>query len=280
MENPQEKMPIDRWLVQECFKQIALGPKAFMNWASGHAILIDQKFVNQLKKMAEFSRKNNQEEQATAFEFLEKCINKMFDLEAFTEPVTVTEENFTKNYETALELLKKNKARYAIPYFQALLFFLNHKPNPNIQGVMHANMGIAFAQIGNREKGIEHMKSALELPLSESDQEKIYANLGTIYRDMENFSLSLEYHQKALDIARKQIHKDSEFVHLSNVALLYLDKKELDKSLLCQKEALEIAKKFQNQTWIKDCMAKIAMLYALQGDKEHCKEFCEKGLSV
>ncbi len=280
MEKQQERMPMDRWLVQESLKHIAMGPKAFMQWASGHASLIDQKFINQLKKMAEFSRKNNQEEQAKAFEFLEKCINKMFALEAFAGPISVTEENFQKNYTTGLEYLKKNRAQYAIPYFHALLLFLNQKPDPRTQAILYGNLGTAYAQIGEKEKGLEYLKNSLGFPLPESEQEKIYANLGTLCRDMEKFSLSLEYHRKALDLAQKLNIRETQFVHLSNLALVYLDQKEIDKSLACQKEAMDIAKELKNETWIKDCMTKMALLYALQGDKDHCKEFCEKGLSL
>ena len=280
MENSQERMPVDRWLVQESFKHIAQGPKVFRNWALSHASLIDQKFINQLKKMIDFSRKNNNEEQAKAFEFLEKCINKMFDLAAFLEPISVTSENFQKNYETGLDFLKNNKAKYSIPYFHALILFLNQTANNHNQGILYANLGIAYIQTGNKEKGIEHLKNSLQFPLLEKEQEKVYANLGTAYRDMGKFPLSLEFHRKALELAQKNNAKESEFIHLSSLALVYLDQKEIKESLTCQKDALEIAKALQNTSWLKDCMTKIAVLYALQGDKEQCKEFCEKGLAL
>ncbi|NUM33226.1 MAG: tetratricopeptide repeat protein [Candidatus Brocadiae bacterium] len=280
MENTQERMPVDRWLVQESFKHIAQGPKAFRNWALSNAPLIDQKFINQLKKMADFSRKNNNEEQAKAFEFLEKCINKLFDLEAFVNPITVTEENFQKNYDEGLVFLKKNKPKYSIPYFHALLAFLNHKPNQHTQGILYSNLGIAYIQSGSKEKGIEYLKNALDFPLADREKEKVYANLGTVYRDTQKFSLSIEFHKKSLEIAQKYNDKEAEFVYTNHLALVYLDQKQIQESIHYQKQALEIAKILQNTAWIKDCTTKMAVLYALQGDKEGCKEFCEKGLSL
>jgi len=51
-------IPRDRELVQESLKKIAEGPTALMAWAKEHADEIDQQFMNQLRKMIEYSERN------------------------------------------------------------------------------------------------------------------------------------------------------------------------------------------------------------------------------
>lgn len=187
MEQKQERMPLDRWLIQESLQKVQQGPQALMLWAKENAALVDQKFMNQLHKMVEYSRQNKETQRAQTLEFLERCFQKMFPLEAVVEPIAITQENFQANYDQAISYLKNGKAPYSIPLFEALLVFLGRIPNATWESTLHSNLGVAYAQVKLFDKAIHHLEKALAFPLSDEIRSKVYANLSCTYRDYQKF---------------------------------------------------------------------------------------------
>ena len=276
----EERIPLDRWLIQESLKKAAEGPQALMEWATENYSRIDHKFMNQLRKMEEYAHKQNDEKQAKMFEFLQRCFFKMFDFEALMEPVAITKENFKQNFAKANTLLKQGKAKAAIPMLQALLLFVTHNSGFPYQALLNANMGIAFAQLKAHEQAIFHLERAAIEPLKDIQQEKVRANLGTIYRDLKDFPSSVEQHLKALELAQKRGDYSMQFVHLNNIALVHLDQKHLDHALDYQHQAYDIALKLENNRLIHDCVTRLAVIYGLKGDNDLCQKFCSEGLAM
>lgn len=274
-------IPQDRELIQESLKKVSEGPQALMQWAKEHADQIDQKFINQLHRMIEYCGKNNQLQLAKTFTFLEQCFTKMFDMTASPIALAITKENFPEHFHKASELLRQNKTQEAINLFQVLSLFLAQSPQQNATTLVTANLGIAYTQLKQYEKAIEYLQSALSAQdLPDTAKDKVLSNLGTLERDRNNFDLAITYYRQALELAQNRKDQAMIFIHLNNLALVHLDKKDLPHCLACQENAYQIAKQLQKLVWQQDCIARLAVIYAMQGDTKRCQELCREGLQI
>jgi len=71
----------------------------------------------------------------------------------------------------------------------------------------------------------------------------LYSALGSLHKNLTNYSKSLEYYAKALVIAQKEKNKTSPAIILGNIATVYEKIGDLDKAIEYQLEALELKKK-------------------------------------
>lgn len=280
MQKPQERMPRDRLLIQESLKKVAEGPDALMKWAAEHYYEIDQKFINILRKMIKYSQDANNTESSKLFQFLDSCFTKMFNFSENSDTITVSNDNVRHLLEKSGEFLRKGKPQEAIRNLQAISIYLAHNPHPSYYAVVDANLGIAYAQLGFKEKAVEYLDRAIQSCRSDKDKEKILANVGTIYRDLHQYDDAIQKYQEALEIARKREDREMVAIHLSGLALVNIDRKNLEEAFNYEQEAYEIAQKLDNKPLLQDCLTKLAMIMAIKGDKEKCKELCEKGLSL
>lgn len=281
MKQKEEIMPLDRRIIQDSLVHIAQGPEAFMKWVSDNYKQFDQKFLNQLRKMTEYSQKNGQEKEHKLFQFLENCFYKTLGKQGFSELSAITKENFIFHLQQANNLLKKELFAQAIPLYQALLAFLDLEKNNMHRAIIDANLGICYSQSGNTAQAIEHLKKAINSPdLPEEAKEKVCSNLGNIFRNSSQFNEALEYHQQAVQYAQSRQDQRMECIHLSNLALVYLDLKELEKAIQIQKQAHDIAMKMGALDLLKDSMTRMAMLHGINNDMELCQKYCQQGLML
>ncbi len=273
-------IPQDRKLIQESLEQVAKGPQALLDWARKHADEIDQKFMNQLHRMVEYAQKTNQEQLYKTFTFLEQCFNKMFALDAMPAAIAITKENFRENFEKANRLLSVGKADAALAFLKTLNLFLAQSPIENAMALVEANIGIAYGQLAKYDEAVTHLQQSLNQPLNDIAKEKILANLGMVLRQQKKYIPSIDIYKQALELAKQRDDKEMQFIHLNNLALVYLDQKNLEKALESQQEAYQIGQNLQNAKLIQDCLTRLAVLHALQGDTQKCQELCQEGLKA
>lgn len=279
MKDFKEGMPRDRRLIQESLKEVSKGPKALMEWASKHYDEIDQEFINLLRKMITYAKEHGENELHKTFEFLDTCFCKMFDFNEISGTIAVTEENCKEHINKALGFLKVGKARESLQIFRAVSMFLKHNPKLPYHGIVHANMGIAYAQLNLKEKAIDRLIEAQKYELNDTEKGKLFGNMATIYRDLGQYTEASVACETGLEIAKKREDKEMEIVHLNNMALIKLDIKELEESYLIQQNAYKLAKDLGYEKVIQDCTTRLAMLTALRGDTKKCEKLCKEGLA-
>lgn len=274
-------IPLDRELVQESLKKVAEGPEALMKWAKEHADQIDQKFINQLHRMVEYSEKNRQPQLSKTFAFLEQCFSKMFAMDASPVAIAITKENFAEHFAKASDLLRQGKAKMALGLLQMLDLFLVQNPQGNAKTVITANLGIAYSLLEQYEPAMEHLQAALQAPdLPENAKEKVVSNLGILERGRGHVEQAIQYYHQALDLAQQRQDLAMAFTHLNNLALAYLEQKDLARCLQYQEQALQVAKQLKKPVWQQDCMARLAVIYGMQGNTKRCQELCHEGLNI
>ncbi len=276
----QHRIPQDRRLIQESLEKIGQGPQALMHWAAENYRYIDQEFINLLRKMIEYARQTPEHgDLLPIFEFLERCFCKMFDFSE-SETISVTKDNFKAHLSKAIALLKQAKPDQALHILRALSLFTSQHSEIAYQPQLYANMGIAHAQLHNREKAIEYLHKACQLSNSEQQKQEILSNLGTVYRDNHDLNQARQHHQQALEIADKLEQPQMRLVHLNNLALVQLDSGNAEQAMSLQEQAYAIAKQLGNARVLQDSLTRLAVLSAIAGDVDRCREMCKQGLAL
>lgn len=94
--------------------------------------------------------------------------------------------------------------------------------------------------------------SLIRLLATESDSKHayIYNQLSSLKFHEEKFREAADFAKKALQLARKFNNGDEEFYALTNLAYVYFDKGEMDTSIFYGNEALRLAEKTGNKTFL------------------------------
>ena len=170
-------MPQDRRLIQESLDKVSEGPEALMKWAKEHYNEIDQKFINLLRKMIEYTKNSGQEELSKTFVFLDTCFSKMFDFHDQIEQDAITKDNVKQFIEKSSKFLNEGRPKKAISILNAVSIFLAHVPNRYYQSIVESNLGTAYSQVGQLEKGLRYFENAYKLVQSDSDRKKVLTNI-------------------------------------------------------------------------------------------------------
>ena len=275
----KETMPRDRWLVQEGLKKVAEGPQAFTEWARQQTI--DTKFMKMLSDMCDYAQKHNQSEIAKTFTFLHTCFQKLFQLPIETGTIAIGPENFKEVWNKANHYLQIGKPEEAVRLWEPIQLYLAMQQNAIQQGLADANLGITYAQLRQQGKALVFLKKASQnraVPVLA--QQKIWANLGTLYRDMGNVVQSVASYHKALELARDSNDIVLQVAHLQSLALLHVDQQEIGNAMVCQEEAYRIAQATEDKQIIQDAMTRLALLEGARGNPDGCKKLCEEALKL
>lgn len=274
-----ENLPQDRVTIQEALQKIGEGPQAFMEWARQHPV--DNKFMNLLGKMVDYTERQGKQELHRTFAFLQSCFQKVWNLSEQTGMIAVGPENFREMWDKASKYMQRGKSREAAMVWEGIALFLVAQPNQKYQVMVDANLGVAYAHMKQNDKAISYLQKALQQPtLSAAEQQKVWANLGTVYRDMGNGDKALESYQHALEIAKQEHDVAMQISHWQSLALVRLDRGELAQAKTYQEEACTLAANLGNQRLHQDALTRLALLIGMQGDGVKCKQLCEMALQI
>ena len=276
---PKVNMPKDRWLIQEALKRVPDGAENFMQWVQANYDQFDPEFFNFLRKLTNYAEQSGDQALLKTFGFLDKCFQKMFAHNSLP-PTVATEENYQQLWQQACQYLSKGQVGAALVLFKTLLIFFSLQQKNDFLKPVYSNLGIAHAQLGQPVEAIQCLHKALELtPVDISvDREKILANLGAAYQQKRDYQEALEFHQKALDIARQRNDELFQIEHLSAIAIVEIDRQELVSAIDHQKEALHLAEKLADRRHIVESLTRLAVLYTMTEQPLEAKEYSEKAL--
>lgn len=275
----EDHIPQDSWLIRESLQKVTEGPQALMQWAQEHHDYIDSKFMRLLEKMIEYAKKNNNPQHEQTFSFLKNCFEKMFDF-SDSAPIAVSRENFAEIWQQASQKLQQGKAQAAMKTFETLSVFLAHHPDLKYQTQLHANLGIAYAQLNYKEKSIAHLQKALAISSPGLQKEKILANLGTVYRDQKQLVQAFTSYQQAFNIAEERHDLQMQVIHLNHMALTKLDERDMEQAIAYQQQACTLARQLANSRLLQDSLTRMALLMGLSGQPQRCQEICQEALQL
>ena len=127
------------------------------------------------------------------------------------------------------------------------------------------------------------------LKLQLNEQEKLffksaisnsYNNLGICYTNFGDYSSSLKYYSKGIEIAQELKDKDLEAKFMNNLGNVYGDLGEPKKSIKLYQQSLEIEKEFGDEKRESGSYINIGGAYSELGDNEKAMNFFIKALEI
>ncbi len=278
MSSQPDRLPQDRWLIQEALKRIPQGNEVFMEWVKENESSFDQLFFNFLRKTVEFSEKKGPESSFKAFQFLEKCLHKVFRPEEALGIIAVSDDNYQELWNKGSSFLHKGLCRPAIQIFQALeTFFVAHNKQ-NFFESLYSNLGISYAQLRDAQKAVDYLEKALSLAKTVENQEKILSNLGTVYHEAQKYDKAISFHEKALLIAEERKDIVLQIRHWNNIILGQIETGAIPLAIENQEKTLLLAQEISDQKAETDSLTRLGVLHTMLGDPKTANDFCEKAL--
>jgi tetratricopeptide (TPR) repeat protein len=155
--------------------------------------------------------------------------------------------------------------------FRIRWFFVNARLN-RLRGdnVTASNsITVAFSIIENNT--MDH------LPLLKSN---VYNEAGNIYEKLGDYSNSLKYYQKALEIRESVGNQLEVALSLNNLGVVSINKGELDQSIKYFLASLEIYKKMKVKSSIARAYNNLGYVYDIKNDLDQAQQYLEMSLAL
>ncbi|MDZ4664263.1 MAG: tetratricopeptide repeat protein [Bacteroidota bacterium] len=146
----------------------------------------------------------------------------------------------------------------------------------------YGKIGAINYKLKNSEKAADYFKKSLEVSIKHGSKNNIayaYNNLGNIYSSSTKmYDIALEYYRRALNIRKELNHVREIAPILSNMGIIYSDKKEYNKAEQYYKESLELNLKYGKKRSICICYTNIGNVYFEQNDSKKADFYYREAL--
>ncbi|GAB6265013.1 MAG: hypothetical protein STSR0001_04570 [Methanothrix sp.] len=144
-------------------------------------------------------------------------------------------------------------------------------------------LGLAYADLGEPRKAIEHYEQALMISREIGDRRGEGNNLGSLglaYSDLGEMRLAIEYYEQALMISRKIGDRRGEGADLGNLGNAYRNLGETDNAIEYYQQALVIAKEIGDRKNEGNWLGDMGLAYADLGEPRKAIEHYEQALMI
>lgn len=186
------------------------------------------------------------------------------------------------NYYLTKYFIESNDLKSAIENaFVTLRQFEKLKDNFYVQ-LTYSLIGTINYKLKNENKAIDYFKKALEIGVKNgfaSNLAYVYNNLGNVYaNNIKTSEMALEYYRRALSIRRELKHEREISPILSNIGIIYFDRKDYELAERFYKEALDINLKANNKKSISINYTNIGNIYFEKADYKNADIYYKEAL--
>lgn len=180
-------------------------------------------------------------------------------------------------------------AKKAIEYYKKALNLNADIGDELIDASNLTNLGIASFYLGNFTESInalEKSRNIFEYFKEELSNEALETMgicldwLGVSYRNYWELEKGKEFHQKALDIAKRIRNRRIEAHVIANIGAIYLWKKEFSKVIEYWKQSLEISKSIGDTYWVAHYTIDVGYWYLLERNYDEAIKYLEEGTRI
>ncbi len=182
-------------------------------------------------------------------------------------------------YVLSLRLVADERVRWLEAAVQAARQLGDRRGEGNALG----NLGIAYANLGETRKAIEHHEQALTIAREIGDRRgecQDLGNLGNAYTDLGETRRAIEHHEQALTIAREIGDRGCECKHLGNLGNAYAELGETRKAVEHIEQALTIAREIGDRRSEGAALDSLGLAYANLGETRKAVEHIEQALTI
>lgn len=151
------------------------------------------------------------------------------------------------------------------------------------QGNHLGNLGIAYLDLGEHQKAIEHHEQALEIARQIRDREgegNHLGNLGLAYFGLGEYRQAIEYLEQVLEIFRLIGNRQGESSALGNLGLAYRNLGETEKAIEYHKQALGISQLIGDRQGEGNDLSGLGNAYFVLGEHRKAIEHYEQALEI
>jgi len=179
--------------------------------------------------------------------------------------------------------LRQHPGAERIPWFEAALAAARMLSDRQSEGNHLCGLGLAYADLGDARKAIEHYEKHLAIAREIGDRGGEGAalnNLGLAYADLGDARKAIEYYEQYLAIAREIGNRRGEGIALGNLGNAYKNLGDARKAIEYYEQYLAIAREIGFRRGEGNALGSLGLAYAHLGDTRKAIEYYEKRISI
>jgi Serine phosphatase RsbU, regulator of sigma subunit len=168
-------------------------------------------------------------------------------------------------------------------YLQEALNIAIKIKSPVLISFTYDTYGVYYRDISQYDIALENHNKALDIAERLQNKQllaKVYNNIGVVYRRMDEFSLAAFYHHKALNYAEEIGDQYAISVSLNSLGNIFNLNKNYDGALEMFIRALSLSKKENNQLGIAINLNNIGEVYEFKGDQKTARTYYFESLKI
>lgn len=174
-------------------------------------------------------------------------------------------------------------ARERINWLEAASGAARRMGERRLEGRHLNHLGIAYNDLGDSRRAIEHYEQALAIACELGDrggEGAALGNLGIAYWNLGETRRAIEYSEQALAIAQEIGNRQQEGGRLNNLGLVYATLGDGRRAVEYYKQALAISRESGDRQGERDCVGNLGNAYAAFGETQRAIECHEAALAI
>ncbi len=197
--------------------------------------------------------------------------------------VPTTEERRPALVEFALqtEYRSLDELKRSIELKEKLLSELSAKDE--ISGYLLGSLGILYGQICSYKKSLEYFEKALEIAQDIGDRQSegtLLGDLGIVYSALGQVERAIEYYEQALAIAKEIGDRRGEGNQLGKLGIAYSDLGQVERAIDYYEHALAIAKEIGDRRGEGNWLGNLGNAHSDLGQVERAIDYYEQALAI
>ncbi len=155
--------------------------------------------------------------------------------------------------------------------------------NDEISGYLLSSLGILYYQIGSYKKAIEYHERALEIAREIGNRQgegAVLGNLGIAYRNLGKVEKAIEYYEQALVTSKEIGDRRNEGIWLGNLGNTYRNLGQVEKAIEYHEQALVIAREIGDRRGEGANLGNLGLAYSDLEQVEKAVEYYEQALVI
>lgn len=180
-------------------------------------------------------------------------------------------------------LLLRQHPRDRIVWLESALQALSRLKNRGREGPLLGNLGIAYDDLGECRRAIEHHESHLKITRETGDRQgegQALGNLGLAYDELGEYHRAIEYQEQRLKIVREIGDRLGEGQALGNLGIAYYSLGEYRRAIEYQEQRLEITREIGDRLGESQALGNLGGVYLGLGEHLNAIEYYDQQLQI
>lgn len=152
-----------------------------------------------------------------------------------------------------------------------------------LKASIYSNKGVGYKDRSDYTSSLEYYYKALNIYDNynyKSGLANIYGSIGIVHKNMSNLSKALEFYFKALAIDKGDNNKRGISRHYGNLAIVYRNLKQYDSALICLNSAIEINNEMNDLLGIANNYISMGQIYTSLEEYPLAEKYYQKALEI